>query len=149
MKLPAQNAMEQFLDTLGIRFETIDRQGKWSLQQTWRQRFSRRVKDATGKWSSESPDWSTFSAGYTASVRGFRAESAYADAVAKTVILLSSNPAIPSYRCSSKPNLVDLRQLLIHERRLYDLYVFPPDFGWTMVFVHEEEMGPFFSTSSS
>jgi hypothetical protein len=141
--------LAQFLETLGIAFEPIDRQDKWSLQQKWRESFAKGVKDATGKWSDDGPDWCTFSAGYTASLRGYRAESAYSDAAAVSVILLSSNLAIPGYRCSSKPLLGDIQQFITKERWLYDLYLFPPDFSWTMVFAHEEELGPFFATSST
>jgi|SRR5215831_8988008 len=102
------------------RSSPLNRQDKWSLQQKWRESFSKGVKDATGKWSHDGPDWSTFSAGHTASLRGYRAESAYAGAGAESVILLSSNSAIPVYRCSAKPLLEDIQQFIIKERWLYD-----------------------------
>jgi hypothetical protein len=107
------------------------------------------TKGRNGQWNLGSADWCALTGGDTRSVRGYRAENAYETVVADTVILLSSNPDVPCYRCFSKPSLADLKQFITENKWLYDLYLFAPNCRWTLVLVHEEELGALFATDAA
>lgn len=143
--------LEHFLVKQGVEFSPKETNAKWKIQRIWREKFARTTKEATGKWAINDRDWHTFSYGYAQSLRGARAESAYAEALAEHFILASSNEEIPFYQCRAN-NLPesDLLQRLIEENpALLDIYVFPLDLEWTMVFTHETNIGPFFAWAES
>ena len=68
------------------------------------------------------------------------AENAFNGTGATCLTFISSNRRIPALFCQSqKP--VDaqvVRDLIEREPSVLDLYIFPPNFEWTVVFTHED-----------
>jgi hypothetical protein len=125
--------------------EAVSAKEKWKIQQTWRERFAEGVKSKTGKWVFKNSDWHAFSFNFTPCLRGARAEEAFKQKLANRFFLIASHHNIPAYICSKEGglNAEIFTELLSNAPDLGDLYILPVDYEWTMVFVHEPNMGPF------
>ena len=142
--------LERFLAVHTSECARLGKREKWQLQQRWREHFTAGVKDATGKWILGDADWHAFSSGYAPSVQGFGAEVAYGECKGESFILISSNEQVPAFRCiaQSLPAFTDLYAFAQENPQVFDLYLFSPDFRWTLVLTHEPDYGPYFARSS-
>jgi hypothetical protein len=121
------------LESRGVTFTEIPRQEQWLYGQRWRECYSAAVKAGTGKWTIGHWDWNTFDHGYARCRTDAKALAAFLDCSANAFIIIPERGA--GLRCSA-PVMPDLSATPL------ELYVFPPDLEWTMVFSHE---GTFFS----
>jgi hypothetical protein len=124
----------------------LDKTKKWQLQQMWRERFAIELKKNTGKWIFNNEDWHTFNHGYTPCIKGAKAEFIYNNLKTEQFYVLSSNEGITGYFCKEGilPKSIELKNILSKNNQLFDLYITSYNFSWTMVFVHESDMGPYY-----
>ena len=132
----------------GLSIRSLARKDVWSLQEAWREIYSKQVKVETGKWVYRRRDWHSFSYGFTKALAGSRAETAYNAEAAEEFILLVSNVDSFGYSCNGRILIpvADLKLLRQQSSQPIDFYVFPPDLRWTLVVTHEADCGPYFAT---
>ncbi len=107
---------------------------------SWCEVFLEAVKRKTGSYRYRSYHWHAFSYGLVPAHQGHRAFEAF-DIVRDTPLLLV--PESWQASCGVKlanPNSADFSEVAD------DVYVFPESLEWTMVFTHEPNIGPYFST---
>jgi hypothetical protein len=126
--------------------EILNKNKKWKIQQKWRECFSFNLKEQTGKWIINGTDWHTFSYHYSICLKGIKAEDAFTQCSVNQFYCISSNNFLNSIHCNNGrlPNSQVIKKILIDNPDIGDLYFIPDDFKWTMVFVHEFGVGPFF-----
>jgi hypothetical protein len=128
----------QLLAECGIAFDVLTEKERWEAQQRWRECFSRGVKARTGRWTYGGRDWNAFDQGFVRSLRDTKAMRAYLSVTEREFLVICEDEAQLGLACRGAPppdfTTVEL-----------ELYVFPIDLSWTMVFTHE---GPFFSRAA-
>lgn len=118
-----------------VAVEELSRKETWAHQQRWRECYSACVKARTGMWTYGAFDWNTFAFGFARCLRDAKALAAYGACPAEEFLVIPEPNKGPGLRCSAE-SPPDLSSSLI------EVYVFPTDLDWTMVFTHE---GQFFS----
>lgn len=138
--------LTNFFTHNSISFKLLPKKKKWQIQQRWREHFATEVKAQTDKWSLNNIDWYTFSYNYTHSIRGLNAELQYDLIESGQFYFISSNEEVPAYHCikGRVPNANKIKHLLLTNMYLFDMYIIDANYSWTMVFVHEDDIGPFF-----
>ena len=132
------SALERLLSQSEGRYQAIAETEWRRYNQRWLETFARPVKDKTGHWIHLGYKWHTFSYKFVPAASRESAIEAYSREMPSKFIVLSEDEGDPSFICENMP-LPDLTE--IGE----DLYVFPDDYLWTMVFTHEHPLlGPYF-----
>ncbi len=146
-KKSLQEEISSFFFRNNMPCEVLSMKEKWRIQQAWREKFAKEVKSSTGKWIFRGFDWHAFSYEFTPCLRGARAEEVFNQKSADKCFLVTSHRDIPAYLCNKGEGLNAgiFIELLSSLPGLIDFYIFPIDYKWTMVFVHEPNMGPFFA----
>jgi len=122
-----------------VAVSEIARQEKQQLQQQWRAVFAFSLNAQPGRRTPDRRDWHVFSSKQSVCRNGTTALNLYVRAKPADFFIIPEVEELPGLRCTSMA-LPDLSSLRL------DLYVFPPDFAWTMVFTHESPWrGPYFS----
>ena len=118
--------------------QKLSREETTALQQRWRETFAQRVRRATGDWTYLDFDWHSFSYEFVYCLSGEGARTEYRKRRAAECVVLPHQDEECGYRVRSAglPMLGG-----------FDAYVCPADFAWTMVFTHEEDCGPYFTTA--
>ena len=111
-----------------------------ALQVQWRRVFSSRVKKLTGKNVYLGFDWHAFSYSMVHSLKGEDARQAYRQESCRAFYVLPHMDEGPGYKCQAKT-------LPVIDGEHIDAYICPLSFGWTMVYTHESECGPYFTRS--
>ena len=99
------------------------------------------MKRDRGVWHHGGYDWHVFSYDHTYALSGQEARQAYrAKAVTRLLVLPNEAEGLACRVKSKVPSpALDGEQ---------DVYVVPPDFGWTMVYTHEDGwFGPYFCSA--
>ncbi len=127
----------------------LRKQEKWKLQQQWRETFASETKRQTGKWVCKGNDWHTFSYGFSPCIKGYEAENIFDSIFVNQIYCISSNEDISAchYRCNecTLPKSKDIAAFLEGSPEFFDLYIVSSDFEWTMVFLHEHTLGPYYA----
>jgi len=146
----APDAIGRFLSEHGLAVEPLDKREKFRLQQRWRETFCLEVKEATGQWVYEGIDWHAFSYGYAPCLKGGDAETAFNSHSGRQCYCWSSDLALIGYFCQGHTFLKGevFKVLLTEHPAIADLFVVDESFDWTLVLVHEGEVGPFFKQRS-
>ena len=110
----------------------------WEFQQRWREVFSKKVKAQKGRWIYRGFDWHAFSYNFAQYKEGSNAYESYKRIKEQNFIIISEDEGSPSFSCTSEraPDLSNF---------MGDYYVFPETLEWTMVFTHEDGLGPYFA----
>jgi hypothetical protein len=134
-----RGAIERTLTHLGVPFEKLTREETAALQGQWRRAFAEPVKRKTGEWVHHGFDWHAFSYGLVFAESGDAAFNLYRSEAGPQLLVLPHMDAERGYSCSpaAPPDL---------SGKCIDAYISDPDFRWTMVFTHEPELGPYFTT---
>ena len=136
--IPIVDEIEKYLINNKIEISPIEKKEKWRLQQCWREKFSSTVRD-----------WHTFYHKYYPHYSEYKAEVEFNKVLPERFVIAWSRDDIPAYycNCSQAPQAEVFTYLLTNLLKLEDIYLFDLDVTWTMVFVHEEDFGPFFARS--
>lgn len=132
------SSLQDYLEQNSINYSVMAKKVVWKLQQKWRETFSQKVKEQKGKWVYRGFDWHTFSYDFAIYKSGARAMGFYSKIDERNYIIISEDSDSPSFSCSSD-KLPDLSNVL------GDYYIYPETVEWTMVFTHEESLGPYFA----
>ena len=129
--------LKKTLETKNIDYEPLGQKERYAIQREWLTRFAQEVKDVKGKWVFNGFMWHGFSFGMQECAEGKGAMAAYRHQNVERFYLFDEN-AEHCYRCRGRifPDLSGAAG---------DVYVFPESMGWTMVFTHEIDHGPFFA----
>lgn len=133
--------LEGFLSETQIVASRLSKTKKLILQRAWRKIFAMSTFEKTGKWRYRGHDWHSFSYEFHTHIDGGKAIKAYSRTKAFVFYIVPEDEPLHAYECRGRklPDLSSLNQ---------DIYVFPPDLAWTMVFTHEQpEMGPYYAES--
>jgi len=131
------------LDARGVIGHPVAHAVKRELTERWLERFCANLHRATGKWVHRGLRWHAYSYGFEHALTRDAALAAYAARAAPAVFVyfeeedeLFDCVGVPS------PRFDDWH---------HDLYVFPADLAWTMVFTHEHAIGfgPYFAEAPS
>ena len=130
--------MRDLLRALGADVERLSADETAQLQIRWREEFAGDITDVPLATSSGGYDWHVFSYERVFAVVGDEAVREYASCSAREFWVLphGRNGGL-AVRSDVLPDL---------RRRRRDAYVVPKDFEWTMVYTHEAEFGPYFTT---
>ncbi len=133
---------EEFIDLIqqrGVAAAEIPRQEKQQLQQQWRAAFAFTLSLQSGRRTSSHRDWHVFRTKQAVCRDRETALNLYTRTTSADFFIVPEAEDLPGLRCTSV-TLPDLSSLQL------DLYVSPPDFGWTMVFTYEHKWhGPYFA----
>lgn len=142
-----QDRLLNYFQTNNVIANPLSIKERWKIQQSWRETFAFEVKAKTGKWTYRGNDWHAFSYNFTPCLRGFRAIEAFNLKTLNHLYLVSSNIDIPAYNCIGRKSFTagQFIDLLSNIPELIDLYLFTEHYEWTMVIVHEPDIGPFFA----
>jgi hypothetical protein len=142
-----QDELESFFKRNDILFESLSRKEEWLIQQKWREVFAINVKAKTGKWNYRGNDWHAFSYNFTQCLKGAKAVEAFNKRRFASFYFFTSNDAVPAFKCVCIELLTTghFIDLLTDIPKLDDLYLFSINYEWTMVIVHEPNIGPFFA----
>jgi hypothetical protein len=132
------SSLKDFLEKHSISHSQFVKKETWKVQQKWRETFSRKVKEQEGKWIYRGFDWHTFSYDFAKYKGGANAFELYKQIDVQDYFIISEDEDSPSFLCSSA-KVPDFSNLW------GDFYVFPETVEWTMVFTHEDGLGPYFS----
>jgi hypothetical protein len=123
--------------------EELPKKQRWAAMQRWREVFAAPYHAATGKWRKHGDfDWHVFTPKHFQALSGSKAVELYEGQPPTTFVVVPDEEFqqhLPAFRCRGGgwPNF---------RRFMIDVYVWPEDVGWTMVFTHEESIGigPYF-----
>ncbi|MEM6673315.1 MAG: hypothetical protein AAF726_10765 [Planctomycetota bacterium] len=112
----------------------------WSIQRSWRERFSKQIFLQTGKWTYGGTDWHTFTHGFCEHLAGRRA-LAELQARLPAKVYLHSGDSHPR-----QWGVAATLESYAHPVATWsdDVFVSDVSFGWTFVMTHHDE-GPFYS----
>ena len=131
----------ELLDPPPSRIEPLTHREALRLRQQWRENFSVRLYEAEGRWLIGEHDWHVFTYRYSRYIaEGSDAVALYKDQAATDLVVMFDNGSevcLADFDVAPRPN------------RSYDLYVCDREMTWTMVFTHEDELGPFFARADS
>jgi hypothetical protein len=133
-------AIEELLDRGAVAYALVPQAERCRIEQGWREVYARNTHARTGKWRLSEFEWHVFSFGDAPHVAGGKAVELFgAESPPEWVVWPQASNA-PMYRVSSGSHLALLSLA-------DDVYVFPPDFSWTMAFTHEYRLGlgPYFA----
>jgi len=141
MKAKKQDPKDRLLAVLELQHvSTIElpEQEVHALQDQWRRVFASRVKKLTGKRVHLGFDWHAFSYSMVHALKGEDARQAYRQESCRAFYVLPHMDEGLGYKCQAN-------MLPVLEGKYIDAYVCPLSFGWTMVYTHESECGPYFT----
>jgi len=121
----------RFIEERGVCTTELPRKERWYRFQRWREIYSRRIHEKTGKWVHRGWDWHTFSGGFAIAMRGARAVELYKAGNCPEVLVLPQDSKFPALRCS-RWNPIDFSPLGL------EVSIAPDSLEWTMVFSHEQ-----------
>ncbi len=108
------------------------------LRAAWRERFAAKLDRSLSAESKGGFDWHTFSYGVFPHLSGDEARNAYRMRIRRAeLVLLPHRGEGPGFRVCG-----------LHDfsRANVDVYIFPENLSWTMVFTHEDDwLGPYFA----
>jgi hypothetical protein len=134
--------LEIILSRRSVSAIFVPRKEAFILQQQWLEHYACAVKEQTGKWLAGEYKWQAFSQGFHSCAKSSYALEKYLEMKVQNYFIMNESGKT-CFRCHSE-TLPDLSEILD------DLYVFPPDFSWTMVFTHEQtDFGPYFAESNN
>jgi len=112
------------------------------FRQAWRHRFAARLDPMLSAESSGGFDWHAFSYDKFPHLTGDAARNAYqAKAVDLTLVVLPHSTEGSGFKVRATPDF---------SGKNLDVYIFPEDLSWTMVFTHENGwFGPYFATADN
>jgi Domain of unknown function (DUF4275) len=110
-----------------------------SLHDRWRTTFAFALPSTRKRSSGDTLAWHVFSWNHAPCHERAAAEDAYWQEYGGTIFVLGGSASV-AWRANVQelPDLSGLRE---------DFYVCPEDFSWTMVFTHEDDFGPYFTTA--
>jgi len=117
----------------------LDPETSASVQQRWLEQYCSNVKAQTGDWIHLGFRWHAYSYGFEVAVSGDEARDLYRSKDQSTyLIYFESYGQLFDCVGPACPDLSGLKD---------DVYLFPADLSWTMIFTHEEGIGfgPFFA----
>lgn len=134
-------AAEDALIRLGYTPAALTLEQTHALRDAWRRVYARPLKRSHGVWHRGAYDWHIFSFEDTYALEGDDARRAYAAERCAELVFLPNDKHDRGCRVVTvRPPELGLQS---------DVYVFPPDLSWTVVFTHEDGwMGPYFSRAS-
>ena len=108
----------------------------------WRRCFARKLDPKLSAESGKGFDWHTFSYNKTPHLAGDDARNAYrAKGAERELIVLPHSGEGSGFRTTDLPDF---------SGKSLDVYIFPEDLSWTMVFTHEDGwLGPYFATATT
>jgi len=126
------------LNLAGIIGYPLETETSATLNQRWLEQHCSNVKAQTGKWIYGGYRWHAYTWGFEQAVSGDEAWERYRSKEQSTYLIFFEHSG-HIFDCVG-PRCPDLGILSD------DLYVFPPDLHWTMIFTHEEStgIGPFY-----
>ena len=107
----------------------------WSLQQSWRRRYSLHLHRATGKWTHLGFDWHTFSYGYCDHRRGRSAVESLRERLPAEAYLFSDGGSERTWGVKAALRAYDALEIMD------DVIVAAPDLAWTFVVTHRGSGG--------
>jgi hypothetical protein len=130
------------LDSYGLIAFPVTGAERDAIIQQWQQRFFPRVFRETGEWVHRGYHWHAYTYGFEVAVKGADALAAYTARAERKLLVYFEDDALFDAYGEPSPDFSPWGQ---------DLYVFPHDLAWTMVFTHEQEigLGPFFALPSA
>ena len=135
-------SVDDFIDRVQhcqVTVAEISRQEKQQLQLQWRAVFAFTLNVQRARRTSSSRDWHIFSTKQAVCREHAMAQTLYQRIKSADFFIIPEAEELPGLRCTAAA-LPDLSALAL------DLYVFPPDLAWTMVFTHEPAWhGPYFA----
>jgi hypothetical protein len=104
----------------------------------WDETFCPNVHRRTGAWIHLGYRWHAYSYGFEAALTGDAALAAYAVCAARDLLVYFEDEDLFDCFGVASPDFSSFGD---------DLYVFPADLAWTMVFTHEQciGLGPYFA----
>jgi hypothetical protein len=115
-----------------------------NLMRRWARVFCADQHEKTGRWKYNGYYWHTFSYEYTAHRSNAEARRLYKAQSPDEYFIVAGTVLLSAVRCKSDR----LPDFSFPAMRLSgtDIYVFPADLAWTMVFTHHDPyIGPFFA----
>ena len=143
--VPMFFAEDEFYQETGFRVtdaSILARREVWKLQQSWRERYSKRLWEATGRWILGRFDWHVFTHDYCEYSYGARAASRVAQRLPAMVSIFSDGGSPPAWGVAGMLHGV--------QGGVFrgDLIVAADDFSWTYVFTHSDVYGSFYAEST-
>jgi hypothetical protein len=136
----SEDSVAHLLSDKGAQVIPIEGKEKWALQERWRALFG------IGRAPPGNLDWHVFSHDLRSHLSGFKAEQAFSESSLDEVLAVWVGPVddLRGYRVlGALPEPRHLRGLA--SRTGGDLYLMSSDFSWTVVWPHENAMGPYFA----
>jgi hypothetical protein len=129
------------LDACGVIGFPLPDDEREVAKQRWLETFCPNVFGKTGRWIHLGIRWHAYSYGFEHATTGELARATYLEQQARDFLLYVESHDL-LFDCFGTPS-----PLLWQD----DLYVFPRDLAWTMVFTHEEDagLGPYFARPAS
>ncbi|MFO0568940.1 MAG: DUF4275 family protein [Polyangiaceae bacterium] len=111
-----------------------------ALRDSWRRVYARPLKRTHGVWHRGKYDWHIFSQRDTYALEREEARAAYHAQLCNELLVIPNDKHRAGYRVVTHEPVVPDEE---------DVYIFPPDLAWTMVFTHEDGwLGPYFSKAT-
>jgi hypothetical protein len=120
----------------------LDERAVADCAERWRKTFAARTLKATGKSTHLGFDWHGFSYGFVYALSGEGARAEYRKKERQQGFIVLVRPAMTEGFSCEAATLPWFEQA-----RMLDLYVVSGAFTWTMVFTHEHDCGPYFTTA--
>jgi hypothetical protein len=135
------SSVARALDKAGQRGVELTLEQTESLRDAWRRIYARPLKRSLGVWHRGRYDWHVFSYGDTHALDRADALNAYhAEKCTELFVLPNDKHELACRITTKRPPALE---------GAADVYVFPPDLSWTMVFTHEDGwLGPYFSRAA-
>jgi hypothetical protein len=126
------------LDGYGLIAFPLTRRERNAITKRWRERFFPHVFRETGRWVHLGYHWHAYSYRFEAALNGHEALAAYAARAERKLLVYFEEDALFDAYGEPSPDLSAWRD---------DVYLFPHDLAWTMVFTHEQTLGlgPYFA----
>lgn len=139
------NYIESCLNSCDSTYEAFSKREKIKLMQPWREMYSRKVFETTGKWVVDGCDYKSLGEGFCKSVKGDSAMRSYLELPSQSFLVVPEGDAAPAYLCSSTVKMPVFDDLPCG----LQVFLFPEDYSWTMFFSYSccGEFGPYFSRS--
>lgn len=130
----------EILDACGGSYETLAAEEIRSQLKAWREVYAGGLFAATGRWKLGPYDWHVFSFEHAEALNGDRALKEYRAQTSGTVVVHAEALKLPAVRLRGD-------RLPSFEKHVVDIYIWPENRDWTMVFTHESSLGlgPYFS----
>jgi Domain of unknown function (DUF4275) len=137
-----ERSFEEYLSLHGITSLRLSKKETLHAQQLWREVFALRLKKVTGHWNLNNHDWHVFSYDYAICFKGATAVEAFSNINCNEFRIVTFDP-ITAYVCRSK-GISNIPEFQTHSLEL-DIYLSGMGYDWTMVFPHEQTLGPYFA----